>query len=460
MRRITLIAFMLLMIAGTTITLNAQTTLTKSEQKHLAKEKKKEKRKKDKELRKKEKLEKKKEKKEKKHKNKKGAKEDESKKARATKEIINKMPKYVPTKMKQRYRIDILVSLYLDDLAKANGRTEKAKIKEKASAGVSFYEGITMAADSLKKAGFNIDIYIHDITTASELPATLIGSGKLDSTDLIIGALQAKDITLFADFAKKKHVNFVSALSATDAGVKDNPYFTLLQPSLRSHCQWIAANITNKYAEKKVSLLYRTSNQPDSNAYKYLTGENPKKSKFQSLLCNQLPDKKSLATIIDSTRPNVLIVSVLDGAYADSLLHALSVDFPGTHFTVYGMPSWNGIASIKKAHAFPNMSINITYPFNFSTTTGMVPVIDRNCTNDYDHGATELNYRAYETLFWYAALLKNYGTIFNEKYSDNSTAPITKFEVKMQWDKAGNILYNENNHIFISTFEGGVNKVE
>ncbi len=460
MHRITLIALMLIMILGTPISLNAQTTLSKSEQKHLAKEKKKEKRKKDKEQRKKEKLEKKKEKKEKKHKNKKAAKEEEAKKDKAAKEAVNKVPKYVPTKMKPRYRIDILVTLYLDELAKAKGRIEKEKIKEKASAGVSFYEGVTMAADSLKKAGFNIDIYIHDITSVSELPASLIGNGKLDSTDLIIGALQAKDINQFADFAKKKHINFVSALSATDAGVKENPYFTLLQPSLRSHCQWIAANIASNYTDKKVSLLYRTSNQPDSNAYKYLIGDNSKKSKLQLLLCNQLPDKKSLTTIIDSTKPNVLIVSVLDGVYADSLLHALSLNFPGTHFTVYGMPSWNGISSIKKAHAFPNMSINITYPFNFSATTGMVPVIDKNCTNDYDHIATELNYRAYETLFWYAALLKNYGTIFNEKYSDNTAAPITKFEVKMQWDKTGNILYNENNHIFISTFEGGVNRVE
>lgn len=460
MRKIILIALMLVMIFGATINIEAQNTLSKSEQKHLAKEKKKEKRKKDKEQRKKEKLEKKKEKKEKKHKKKKEPKEDENKKVKSTKEAINKPPKYVPTKMKPRYRIDILLSLYLDELAKAKGRTEKEKIKEKASAGVSFYEGVSMAADSLKKAGFNIDIYIHDITSATELPASLVGNGKLDSTDLIIGALQAKDITLFADFAKRKHVNFISALSATDASVKDNPYFTLLQPSLKSHCQWIAAHISSIFSGQKVTLLYRTTNQPDSNAYKYITGVNASKSKIQPILCNSLPNKASLASVIDSNRPNVLIVSVLDGNYADSLLHALSTDFPGTHFTVYGMPSWNGIASIKKPHAFPNLSINITYPFNFNATTGMVPIINLNCTTDYDHGATELNYRAYETLFWYAALLKNYGTVFNEKYSDNSAAPITKFEVKMQWDKSGNILYNENNHIFISTFEGGVNRVE
>jgi hypothetical protein len=58
-------------------------------------------------------------------------------------------------------------------------------------------------------------------------------------------------------------------------------------------------------------------------------------------------------------------------------------------------------------------------------------------------------YRGYETLFWYAHMLKRYGTIFNKQYSDNETAPFTKFNVKPVWDAKGYPDYHENRNFTI-----------
>jgi hypothetical protein len=59
---------------------------------------------------------------------------------------------------------------------------------------------------------------------------------------------------------------------------------------------------------------------------------------------------------------------------------------------------------------------------------------------------------------WYAGLLNKYGTIFNEKYTDLSGAPFTKFNVTPVWDKRGYILYHENTHIYLTTYEAGMSK--
>ena len=62
-------------------------------------------------------------------------------------------------------------------------------------------------------------------------------------------------------------------------------------------------------------------------------------------------------------------------------------------------------------------------------------------------------------MFWYATLLRKYGTHFAEKYNDNTiAAPFTQFDIKPVTDKKGHILYYENRHIFMSTYEGGGNK--
>ncbi|MFI5196090.1 MAG: hypothetical protein ACHQD8_03300 [Chitinophagales bacterium] len=367
---------------------------------------------------------------------------------------------YPLTKMKDRYRVDILAPMYLDELVNGESVTFKNKIPEKAEPGLAFYEGILIAADSLKNAGFNIDIYMHDIVSATETPEKLIAQKKLDSADLVIGAVQPHDIQILAAYAKKKQVNFISAASSGDGGVKNNAYFTLMQPSLKSHCEWIAGNVAIKFPGMNIALLYRTSVQADENAYKYMTGDNIYHVHYRELLCNSLPGKERLDELFDTTKPNIVIVSILDPGYADSLLTILSRDFPSTHFEVYGMPSWNSINDLRKEDMFPNLSVNVTTPFHVGLSSAVAKYVTRTYKKDYNGKVPEMVYRGYETMFWYANLLKRYGTIFNVKYEDNTTAPFTSFEIKPRLDKNGNILYYENKHVFLSKYEGGIYKTE
>ena len=72
-------------------------------------------------------------------------------------------------------------------------------------------EGVNIAADSLRKAGYSLDIYVHDVTSFSE-SAEMLVRGAIDSSDLIIGAVQARDVPLLAAFCKEKaHLLYISA---------------------------------------------------------------------------------------------------------------------------------------------------------------------------------------------------------------------------------------------------------
>ena len=129
-------------------------TLSKKEQKKKEKQDRKKKKKE-------KKTQKKQEKKTKEVAKKKPAKKDEP--APKVAVAAEAAPKKPAVHAKKRFRVDVLAPLYLDELVKGNNVTYKEKIPEKALPGLAFYAGISIAADSLKKEGFNIDIYIHEI---------------------------------------------------------------------------------------------------------------------------------------------------------------------------------------------------------------------------------------------------------------------------------------------------------
>ncbi len=366
--------------------------------------------------------------------------------------------KVVHQAKKGRYRVDVLASLYLDELVKNGKLTFKDKIPDKALPGVAFYAGINIAADSLKKEGVNIDIYVHDIASASETAEKLTTTGALDSTDLIIGAVPPADVPLLADYAKKNSVNFISTSSASDGGVQNNLYFTMMQPSLKSHCEWITEDIKKKFPGQRVSLLYQTKGEAESNAYNYIT--DAEGIHFKYLACNTVPRRANYDLVVDPDKPNVLIIPMFDISFADSILHGLARCYPGTHFEVYGMPSWLGIEDLRKPGIFPNITVNITTPFILdpSTTTGQY--VKHMYKLNYSGKISESVFRGYETMFWYAGLLKKYGTHFSDKYSDNPPAPFTQFDIQPAHDSKNHTLYYENKHIFLSVYEAGVYKVK
>lgn len=358
---------------------------------------------------------------------------------------------------KTRYRVDLLTPLYLDELVHDN-KPAHNEIPEKAAAGIAFYQGVKLAADSLTAAGIQIDVYVHDITAADKTPEMLIANKGLDSSDIVIGVVQSREVSGLAALAKKRKVNFVSALSPATGNVKDNPYFTLLQPSLKTHCEWISSDITKKFPNQKIAMLYRTSVQADENARNYFTDEIEGENELKELRCNTLPTKEEMKSVFDTTKPNVVIIPVLDADYADTLLDALSNYFPGTHFEVYGMPTWTGLTGLKKANAYRNLTINISHPFHFDHSDPLVQKIEGNFKKQFNGPPSDWVLRGYETLMWYSGLLSKYGTIFNDKYIDVSDAPLTKFSVIPMWDKRGYILYHENTHLYLTTYEAGMSR--
>lgn len=358
---------------------------------------------------------------------------------------------YPPSKKQLSYRIDVLVPLYLDAI-KNRHEAPSTNIPLKAFDAINFYKGIQMAVDTLKKQNFGIDIFVHDIASDKESVAQLLKSQEFGQTDLVIGLLTGNDIDDLSEFALQHQVNFVSVYSAYDAGIQGNPYVTLLQPSGKNYLDKICAHMNNGGANGKRFVLYRANNKSELASFNYL---NSLKS-FKPIVCNVMPTKQRLSQYFDMSGKNTLVVPTGDVYFVDSLLgimKSMRTDFPNFQLTIYGMPSWTMLPNLLQPNGYSDFEINIGTPFIYEPKA--TKRIDQMYLKEYGYKPDVFVYRGYETLYWYAHLLRRYGTIFNNYYSDNETAPFTHFEVKPQMSNNGKLLYYENAHLYMHSYKSG-----
>lgn len=363
---------------------------------------------------------------------------------------------YPPSVKKPRYRIDVVASVYLDEITKVHGPHGIMKIPEKAIAGLGFYQGVRIAADSLRKSKLPVEIVVHDIENRHEKPDSLMAKGSLDSADLIIGAVMPQEIARFANYCQKRKINFISTISPTDGGVKSDKYFTIVQPTLRTHCTYLTNFLADHFKGKKILWLYRNSNTPEENAFNYFREDSTALPKMKKLCCNHLPNRAELQPLIDTITTQPVLVSVLDILYADSLLKVLSRTFPGAHLEIIGMPSWTGLNLMKRSSYYPNMKFDVPAPFDIANGAQAVKNMDRLYRDLFSGAPDEFVYRGYETLIWYSHLLVAFGTVFNDHYGDIANAPFTRYDIQPSFDKKGQLLYQENRNVYLLRFENGI----
>lgn len=113
---------------------------------------------------------------------------------------------------------------------------------------VEMYEGILLAADTLRSLGLEINIYPFDIKVDTVAVTKLIMSGRLADMDLIIGPVYSHNLTKVADYARSLNIPVVSPVPLiNNSALADNPTLFMASSSLE---------IAQKALAKKISEFY------------------------------------------------------------------------------------------------------------------------------------------------------------------------------------------------------------
>ena len=113
---------------------------------------------------------------------------------------------------------------------------------------VEMYEGILLAADTLRSLGLDINLNVYDIKSDTIALTKLIRSGKLAEMDLIIGPVYSHNLTIIADYIRDLGIPVVSPVPLiNNSALSNNPTLFMSNSSLE---------IAQKALSKKISEYY------------------------------------------------------------------------------------------------------------------------------------------------------------------------------------------------------------
>ncbi|MBX2930424.1 MAG: hypothetical protein KF781_00595 [Chitinophagaceae bacterium] len=369
------------------------------------------------------------------------------------------------------YKVAVLAPIFIDsafngDIFKITGNALPRKILP----GLDFYNGVMMAIDSLQSEKMPLEILFFD-TKSKTLPIKKVLAQKVwDSVSLMIVSFKDRnEIKPLADFAKHKKIPLISATYPNDGGVEDNPYFVLLNSSLRSHCEGIYKYIQKNHSAKNLIYIKRKGKLENDieNIFTEMGELTPSVAlKYKTVILSDSFSTNQLRNALDSTKNNVVICGTVNENFGIRLVNSLTALKNYSSIAV-GMPTWSGIKDFNK----PSMDeitkgIEIIYstPYNFKRGEGFGKYLTDIYREKFYARASDWFLKGYEITYNFCHLLVKYPTDFITYLASDTTFKIfTDFNIQPILNKNAtpSIDYFENKHLyFIKKQDGAIKSIE
>lgn len=142
---------------------------------------------------------------------------------------------------------------------------------------VEMYEGILLAADTLRSLGLDINLFTYDIKSDTVELEQLIYSGKLANMDLIIGPVYTRNLIKVSAYAREAGIPVVSPVPLYNNSVlTGNPNLFMASPSLEVSQKAIARKLS-EYADHNFIFIHSDS-----------LGVDPDVKRFKSIILTEL----------------------------------------------------------------------------------------------------------------------------------------------------------------------------
>ena len=237
------------------------------------------------------------------------------------------------------------------DTTGVNIRNERWRLSDKSTQVLQLYEGFLMAADSLKRQGYTIDIHVYDTERDANATQAVIGELNGLSPDLIVGPVYANTYKLVAEQLQNRVIPMIYPLSARSGELSRFPNFVQMNistPSLvEEMADWVAANAHGAHL---IHII------PDGNARAGEVNRLPAlvRTRMQGeigepMLDYQWHPRMHVDSVRRMLRPdveNIILFPTVNEAAASRVLPVLSALSDHYRITVIGFPEWLKFTSI------------------------------------------------------------------------------------------------------------------
>jgi len=362
---------------------------------------------------------------------------------------------------KKRFQVAVFTPLYLDSAfdQSSNYRYDKYFPKY-INPGLEFYEGLQLAIDSLQKENANLDVFIYDLKSTSQPLSKIVSDSSFNDIDLIIGNVNNAEMMLLANTASRKKVPFINANFPNDGGISNNPYFVILNSTLKTHCEGIYKFVQRNFSLSDVVVFRKKGAQEDRlqsyfDNYTRSTASVPLKIKYVSL--DGEFDSTALMPHLNKSRETICIAGSLDLNFAANLSQQLASVSEKFTVKLIGMPNWDALQEINRP-GLEALEVIYTSPFYVSNTNPVALGIQDYFKNKFFSRPSDMVYRGYETMYRFGKLLIQYGPNLNSSIGEKKFNIFSEFDIQPVFTSKQNptLDYFENKKLYFVRKINGV----
>jgi hypothetical protein len=363
-----------------------------------------------------------------------------------------------------KHRIAIFAPLYLDSAFNDTSGYRYAKniFPKFFNPGLEFYEGAQLALDSLNKEYAPLEVFIYDTRSANESIQQQLDNPEMDSIELIITHCSSAEVKIFADAGLKKNIPVINANLPNDGNVTGNPFFVMLNSTLKTQCEGIYKYIQKYYALNPL-IVFRKKGSLEDRIRSYFDdyGKNTMAIPLQ-LKYVELTDSftvNHLIPYLDTTNLSLCIAGSLDENFGKRLAQELALlKKQNYQSVVMGMPTWDNIKEFNKTE-YKGIEIIYSTPFY----NAKVDKVSQSISNYFNRvmfaRPSDMVFRGYEVTWKYARLLLQYGKDIASNFANKQIKLFTDFDIQPVLNKQSLTLdYFENKKLYFLKWQDGVIK--
>ena len=362
-----------------------------------------------------------------------------------------------------KHKIAIFAPLYLDSAFDAAGeyRYSKNVFPKFINPGLEFYEGVHLALDSIAKEGKELEVFIYDTRSAKESLDEQLNKPELDDVGLIIAHCGGNEVRTFAEAGLKRNIPVINTTIPNDGGATGNPFFVVLNSTLRTQCEGIY-----RYAQKYYSInpivVFRKKGVSENQIKAYFddfskaTMSVPVKIKYVELTDSF--NVNQLKIHLDTVRRTLCIAGSLDANFGKRLalqLASLNKQYPSV---VMGMPTWDAIKEFSKPE-FKGLEIIYATPFYNAKTDKVSQAVSNHFNYDMYARPSDMVFRGFEVTLKFSKLLLQYGKDLSSNLGSKQYKVFTDFDIQPVLNKKSMSLdYFENKKLYFLKWQDGIIK--
>jgi len=361
------------------------------------------------------------------------------------------------------WKVAVFAPVYLDSAYTQDGnyRLGNQILPRYMMPGLDFYNGVMLAIDSLNAEKQPVEVIFYDSKSIKGNPINAIQDSALADVSLIIASFNNRnEIKPLSDFALEHEIPLISATYPNDAGLTENPYFILINPTLRTHLEGIYNYLQRVYPTSTMTMFRRKGAVEDMIQNGFADIAKSSKSVPLKIKTIELTDSFTTSQVIaylDSSRQNIVICGSLNESFGTNLVKSLSESKKYRSIAI-GMPTWDALRGVDR-----NVEILYTTPYHFIRTDKLGLDITNTYRNKFSGRPSDMVFKGFEAMYRFTKLLIKHEGALMKNLSDKSLKLFNDFDiqpVKPYSNNSNAVDYLENKKLYyIRKMDGQIRSV-